>query len=76
MRIAIPLGLLLLAAGCQPFRGPPGVARPGGGVLVQGVAGRCAPVRVGTTVRRVCLPPPGADVPADSTAPDSVAVTR
>jgi hypothetical protein len=75
MRIAIPLGLLLLAAGCQPFRAPPGVARPGVGVLVQGVAGRCAPVVVGTTVRRVCLPP-DADVPADSTASDSVAVTR
>lgn len=76
MRRAALLGLLLLSAGCQALRAPPGAARPGVGVLVQGVTGRCAPVVVGSTVRRVCLPPPGAKPPADTTQADSSAVAR
>jgi hypothetical protein len=71
-RIAL-VGLLLISAGCQPFRGHPGAARPGLGVLVNGTAGRCAPVVVGATVRRVCLPPPAAP---DTTVSDTTAATR
>jgi hypothetical protein len=73
MRRAALLGLMLVSAGCQPFRAPPGVAPPGVGVLVQGIAGRCAPIVVGGTVRRMCLPPPAE---RDTAQADSAAVTR
>lgn len=72
MRRVALLGLLLLSGGCQTLRDP-SQPRPGVGVLVQGVTGRCAPVVLGTQVRRVCLPPP--DRPDSATA-DSVSVTR
>lgn len=79
MRGAALLGLMLLSGGCQTLegglRGPHNQPLPGVGVLVQGVAGRCAPVVVGNTVRRVCLPPPDAADPDTATA-DSLAVTR
>ena len=75
MRRAALLGLLLLSGGCESLR-PLGSRPPGVGVLVQGVTRRCAPVVVGSTVRRVCLPPPGAEEVPDSAAPDSVAVSR
>lgn len=72
MRRAVLLGLIVVSGGCHPLQNAPGAARPGVGVLVQGVTSRCVPVAIGSTVRRVCLPPPE--------APDSVlrdtAVTR
>ena len=81
MRGAALLGLMLLSGGCQTvegsLRGPHNRPLPGVGVLVQGMAGRCAPVVVGNTVRRVCLPPPDTGKAAPDTAKaDSLAVTR
>lgn len=75
MRRVALLGLILLSGGCQSlYKDVPGATRPGVGVLVQGVTSRCAPVVVGSTVRRVCLPPP--EEKPDSATRDSLAVTR
>lgn len=77
MRRAVLAGSLLLAAGCRPFQVPPGATPPATGVLLEGVAGRCAPVLIGLRVRRVCLPPPdSAEAPADTAAGDTVGTTR
>ena len=75
MRRLALLALLLPAAGCSLYRSPESRGTTGVGVLVQGVAGRCAPVVVGGTVRRVCIPR-GTQPPADTTAPDTAAVSR
>lgn len=72
MRRAVLLGLIVVSGGCQSLHNAPGATRPGIGVLVQGVTGRCAPVVIGSTVRRVCLPPPE----APASARRDTAVTR
>jgi hypothetical protein len=76
MRRAAVMGMLLISAGCQSIRVPPGVNAPGVGVLVQGAAGRCTPVVVGSVVRRVCLPPPAAPDTAATAATADAADTR
>jgi hypothetical protein len=73
MRRTALVGLLLLSAGCQPFRVPGSGAHPGVGVMVKGSAGRCAPVVVGATVRRVCLPPAAT---TDTTLSDTTVAKR
>ena len=77
MRRAALLFLPLVLAGCHTARVPRDTTPRGVGVLVQGATGRCAPVQVGSVVRRVCLPPsgPGAEKP-DSAKADSAVVTR
>lgn len=72
MRRVALLGLVLLASGCNPYRNVPGAAQPGVGVVMKGGGGRCAPVLLGTRVRRVCLPPS----PVPDSARDSLAVAR
>ena len=73
-RAALLVALLLVGGGaCQSLRGSMGAAAPGVGVLVQGIAGDCAPVVVGSAVRRVCLRRPERP---DSATTDSSAVTR
>jgi hypothetical protein len=74
MRRAVLLGVIVVSGGCQSLHNAPGAARPRVGVLVQGVTSACPPVAIGSTVRRVCLPPPD-EVP-DSAKGDSLAVGR
>lgn len=76
MRGAALLGFLFLSGGCYMVRSPLQPPPPRVGVLVQGVTGRCAPVLVGSVVRRVCLPPPDTSAAKPDTAASDTAVTR
>lgn len=76
MRGAALLGFLLLSGGCYTIRSPLQTPPPSVGVLVQGVTSRCAPVLVGSVVRRVCLPPPDTGSAKPDTAASDTVVTR
>lgn len=76
MRAAALPALLLLATGCYTVRDRSQPPPPPVGVLVQGATGRCAPVLVGSVVRRVCLPPGRGEAERDTATTDSVARGR